>query len=320
LTGEWEVAATRLQFQHRCSNITRPRLFGVYLRNVFTANNKDYSTLPEIQYYATPAERELSQYVHWWKNEAWALNNKNAMVHFFQKMYFRCVTLPAKYYDSVTSMGNTLCSLIVQAFSEQFPDFKLRYEYNAAEKTARLIPVRAESVQYVVRIVTLSSTYVDDEDVDVMKTLGFTASKTAPITTDLKYEYYGEATSLTLPEISAMSAAELTGYCEIRTENIVQGTLPRMSLISQMLLLYSDIAAFRNVGNIEAQLLDTVVVNSALNKHEDALKGVEPNYVSLFRNSFSSVEIMVTDAAGEMINFSPDASPVIVTLRFRKRN
>jgi len=87
----------------------------------------------------------------------------------------------------------------------------------------------------------------------------------------------------------------------------------------RQLMLYADVAALRNVGNIEAQLLDTVVVHAKYGEYEDALRGVTPNYVPVYRNTFSTIEIELTDHAGDQLIFPHNSSsPVIVTLRFRR--
>jgi hypothetical protein len=119
----------------------------------------------------------------------------------------------------------------------------------------------------------------------------------------------------TKEEVTGMDNPRLKQYCQIKGKVVSNPSIPEV----RQLMLYADIAALRHVGNIEAQLLDSVVVNAKFGDCEDVLRGVTPNYVPVYRNTFSSIEIELADYAGEPLHFpSNTTSPVIVTLRFRK--
>jgi len=168
---------------------------------------------------------------------------------------------------------------------------------------------------HVVRIVSLT----EPNDVDVMEVLGFTAAFKGVVENDrgYYYKYYGGATFPTtnIQELENKDMFALKQYCFVHTR---VPDKPAVPMVSQ-LMLYADVAALRNVGNIEAQLLDSVVVHVKQGEYEDTLRGVTPNYVPVYRNTFSTIEIELTDHAGERLLFPNSCiSPVIVTLRFRR--
>jgi hypothetical protein len=150
-----------------------------------------------------------------------------------------------------------------------------------------------------------------------MEVLGFTAAFKGVVENDrgYYYKYYGGVTFPTKQELESKDVVALKQYC------FIHGRVPdkpAVPLVSQ-LMLYADVAALRNVGNIEAQLLDSVVVHAKQGEYEDTLRGVTPNYVPVYRNTFSTIEIELTDHAGERLLFPNNCiSPVIVTLRFRR--
>lgn len=311
LSGEWEVAATRLQLQNSWYNIPKPQMLGVYVRDLRTLDDT-YSAgdgLPSGITSATEPQSEklFNRLVHKWKDATWA----NA---FFKNMTYRCVTFPAGIYTSTEQVGRTLCELIDTAFGNSYNNFHLKYEYWPVSKAVVIQPnLYDDDVEvYVVRIVSLTN----PADLDVMEALGFTTNVRGLVEGEKQYKFYGGIDLPTKQELATMSDAG------IRNKTHIWGTKvenkPEIPEVRQ-LMLYADIAALRNVGNIEAQLLDTVVVTAKFGACEDALRGVMPNYVPVYRNTFSSIEIELTDHAGDLLRFTRSStSPVIVTLRFRK--
>lgn len=313
LSGDWEVAATRLQLQNRWYNITKPQLLGVYVRDVRTFGSSTYSAGSELRTGQTAAsqpqkEKSFNRLAHTWKKETWAID-------FLQNMTYRCVTFPPGVYESLEQIGTTLIDQIVAAFTGTFDDLEMKYIYHAAKNTAELsiVAEKDSNTFYVVRVVTLTSS----KDLDVMETLGFAKQVSGDAQGDIMYGFYGWTLFPSKEELADMEFPRLIKFCGINNKLVNHPAKPEV----RQLMLYADVAALRNVGNIEAQLLDTVVVNAKLGEHEDVLRGVTPNYVPVYRNTISTIEIVLTDYAGDPLLFPRDySSPVIVTLRFRKRN
>jgi hypothetical protein len=313
LSGDWEVAATRLQLQNRWYNFTKPQLLGVYVRDIRTSENT-YAAgtglrTGIIDALEPPKEKHFNRLILKWKDASCA-------TAFVKNMTYRCITFPAGIYTSLDQVGMTLCDLIANAFEDRFEDLELQYKFIAPIKTAQL-SIETEddnSKLYVVRIVSLGN----PTDLDVMETLGFTKRLSGFVEEGkTHYKFYG-GVDIPTKEIIARTGIELLKrHCGITTKVVNNPTVPEV----RQLMLYADVAALRNVGSIEAQLLDTVVVHAKLGDCEDALRGVTPNYVPVYRNTFSTIEIQLTDYVGDPLSFPSDStSPVIVTLRFRKVN
>ena len=308
LSGAWEVAATRLQLQNRWYNFVKPQMLGVYVRDIKTSGltyDAGDAELPN-----TPREeKQFNQVVSQWKNASWATDE------FVKNMSYKCVIFPAGVYTSIEHVGSTLCNLINLAFKRTYED--LEFDYSYYENVGGNVKIQNEKTAtkqkvYVIRIVTLPSL----TDLDVMEVLGFTATMQGVFAEDnAVYKYYGATKIPVQQDIASMNTQIQLHYCQIRNRVLAKPTAPMV----RQLMLYADVAALRSVGNIEAQLLDTVVVNAQPGEYEDALRGVTPNYVPVYRNTFSTIEIALTDHAGDQLHFqNHTSSPVIVTLRFRR--
>jgi len=313
LSGDWEVAATRLQLQNRWYNFTKPQMLGVYVRDIRTSEDA-YDAGTGLRRGITaatepPKEKHFNRLALKWQDASWA-------TAFVKNMTYRCITFPAGIYTSLEQVGETLCKLITNAFENSFEDLDLQYTYIAPTKKAQILQQldEEESKLYVVRIVSLTN----PTDVDVMETLGFTKSFSGFAEEGkTHYKFYGAVEIPTKQQIASMHLLLLSQFCGISAKTANKPAIPEV----RQLMLYADVAALRNVGNIEAQLLDSVVVTAKFGDCEDALRGVTPNYVPVYRNTFSTIEIELTDYAGDPLRFPSDSiSPVIVTLRFRKVN
>jgi hypothetical protein len=253
--------------------------------------------------------QRFEQVASQWKGASWATDA------FVKNMTYKRVTFPAGVYTSVEHMANTLCNQIMIAFEDVYEDLDLTYSYfDSLGGNVRIQP--AEELEntkpYVVRIVSLAS----PTDLDVMEVIGFTPEyKGVAEGAKAYFKFYGKVQFPTKQEVANMDLRTLKRYCYIDSKVVDKPAIP---LVSQ-LMLYADVAALSNVGNIEAQLLDSVVVHVKQGEYEDALRGVTPNYVPVYRNTFSTIEIELTDHAGDQLCFPPNgSSPVIVTLRFRR--
>lgn len=312
LDGHWEVAATRLQLQNCWYNFTKPQQLGVYVRDIRTSG-ETYEVGTRLRRGITEQtepfqERQFNASANVWKNESCF---KDA--DFVKNMSYRCITFPAGVYRSIDQIGSTLCQLIMDCFENTFEDLDLSYSYFEQLGSVRLYNNVEESDDklYVVRIVTFETS----TDLNVMEVLGFQHDYLINTSDGKLYKFYGGSMVPTKEEVAGMDSVRLKQYCEIKSTVVNKLSVPEV----RQLMLYSDIAALRYVGSIEAQLLDSVVVSAKLGDCEDVLRGVTPNYVPVYRNTFSSIEIRLTDYAGEPIHFPINTtSPVIVTLRFRK--
>jgi hypothetical protein len=310
LSGNWEVAATRLQLQNRWFNFTKPQMLGVYVRNIRTLGDAydvgNGQQEGETTATEPPKEKEFSRLAQKWKDSSWATD-------FVKNMTYRCVTFPAGVYTTLEQLGDKLCSRITDAFADAFNDFDVEYNYFPPIKTACLSSVYQDgNTHYVMRIVSLAS----PAELDVMETLGLAPAYRIVGEDGAYHKYFGGAQLPTKEQVATLDEVALNRFCEIKSKVLSHPTVPEVC----QLMLYADVAALRNVGNIEAQLLDTVVVHAKVGDHEDALRGVAPNYVPVYRNTFSTIEIVLTDYAGDQLRFPSDcSSPVIVTLRFRRK-
>jgi hypothetical protein len=312
LDGHWEVAATRLQLQNCWYNFTKPQLLGVYVRDIRTSGDTyDVGTRLRrgITEKTEPSEeRQFNASANVWKNDSCF---KDA--EFVKNMSYRCITFPAGVYRSLDQMGSMLCQLIMDCFENTFEDLELAYKYIAPLESVQLYNDADESDAklYVVRIVTCETS----TDLNVMEVLGFGHAYLINTSGGKLYKFYGGSMIPTKEDVTGMDNLRLKQYCQINSKVVSKPSIPEV----RQLMLYADIAALRHVGNIEAQLLDSVVVNAKFGDCEDVLRGVTPNYVPVYRNTFSSIEIELTDYTGEPLHFPSDTtSPVIVTLRFRK--
>jgi hypothetical protein len=318
LSGTWEVAATRLQLQNRWYNFAKSQLLGVYVRDIRTVGEPlrlqppgtevPTTLLASVPNYNNRVQR-FEQVASQWKGASWATDA------FVKNMTYKCVTFPAGVYTSVEHMGNTLCNQIMLAFDDVYEDLDLTYSYfDLLGGNVRIHPVEdlENTKPYVVRIVSLAS----PTDLDVMEVLGFTPEFKGVSEGDKAlFKFYGRVQFPTKQEVASMDLGHMKHYCYIHSKVVDKPAVP---LVSQ-LMLYADVAALSNVGNIEAQLLDSVVVHVKQGEYEDALRGVTPNYVPVYRNTFSTIEIELTDHAGDQLCFPTNgSSPVIVTLRFRR--
>lgn len=311
LSGAWEVAATRLQLQNRWYNFPKSQMLGVYVRDIRTASNDAYDVSAGTERLTTSSEEQrFNQSASQWKNATWATDG------FLKNMNYRCVTFPAGVYTSIEHIGFTLCSQIHMAFYDCFEDLELEYAYFTNEHGGYVkinnVSDPYATAQYATRIVSL----VDPGDLDVMEVLGFAAAMTGVFKSDkVPFKYYGTVQVPAKQQLASHEKADLYRYCHIVSKVVDKPTVPMV----RQLMLYADIAALRNVGNLEAQLLDSVVVHANVGEYEDALRGVTPNYVPVYRNTFSTIEIELTDYAGDRLLFPNNYnSPVIVTLRFRR--
>ncbi len=312
LSGAWEVAATRLQLQNRWYNFTKPQMLGVYVRDIRTLGDA-YSVGTElrtgISARTEPSEeKQFNRAALKWKGASWATDG------FVKNMTYRCVTFPAGFYTSLDHVGSTLCQQIMNAFENSFEDLDIAYRYIEPLESVQIYNAGDEGdiKLYVIRIVSLAG----PTDLDVMEVLGFVYDfKDVFDGSQALYKYYGGVQLPSKQEIASMDDARLKQWCWIRSKVANKPAIPEV----RQLMLYADVAALRNVGNIEAQLLDTVVVHAKFGEYEDALRGVTPNYVPVYRNTFSTIEIELTDYAGDRLRFPNNSnSPVIVTLRFRR--
>jgi hypothetical protein len=306
LSGAWEVAATRLQLQNRWYNFAKPQMLGVYVRDL-TTTGETYAVDTELRT-ASLEEQRFTRTASPWKDASWASDA------FVTNMNYRCVTFPAGVYTSIDHMGLTLCTEIMKAFENIFEDLDITYSYFEAVGSAKLCNAEDgdDTKLYVIRIASLTG----PTDLDVMEVLGFNyAFKGVFEGNKVPFKYYGGVQLPNKEQVASMKVSQLKQYCWIHNKVVDKPAIPMV----RQLMLYADVAALRNVGNIEAQLLDTVVVHAKYGEYEDALRGVTPNYVPVYRNTFSTIEIELTDHAGDQLIFPHNSSsPVIVTLRFRR--
>ena len=307
LSGAWEVAATRLQLQNRWYNFVKPQMLGVYVRDIRTSG-ETYAAGTEHQT-ASVEEQRFNRAALLWKGASWATDG------FVKNMSYRCVTFPAGVYTTIEHLGLTLCNQIMLAFDDSINDLDITYsffDYLGGNVRIHNVEDPDNTKLHVIRIVSLAG----PADLDVMELLGFNPDMKGVFEGDkTHYKYYGGVHLPTKEEVAGMQIAQLKQYCFISNKVVDKPAVPMVC----QLMLYADVAALSSVGNIEAQLLDTVVVHAKHGEYEDALRGVTPNYVPVYRNTFSTIEIELTDYAGDRLYFPiSSSSPVIVTLRFRR--
>lgn len=310
LDGPWEVAATRLQYQNNWSTTVEKQQFGVFLRSIKTLGSSaflastganDQASLSDIINFRLQASQ--------WTRAPWADHV------FWSNMHFRRVTLPTQKYDTVMKLGRVFASAISTAFHSIHDDLKVRYEIDRKSARVRLVcSGQTDGATYVMRIVTLTDSALR-YDADVMDILGFTPSETGTIETASKtWKFYGGIVVPSQNDVQQMSRSQIIDLCQV---DAYYSSLPQMPAERQ-LLLYCDLVEHRPVGDKEAQLLDTVVVTSNFGQMEDALRGTKPNYVPVRKNPIDSIEIKITDHAGELIEFTNPYSPVMVQLHLRR--
>jgi hypothetical protein len=310
LDGEWEVAATRLQYHHSWCNITKPKVLGVFFRNLLStlpvSNTLALGNVPQ-----EPVDHSMLQCM----DESWAIGLKG-LVH------YRRVQVPVGYYESREALGYAVEYAIRVAFKQSGVPvaISMNQKYSLKVDAAKLMAAYESSwlSAYAIRIVQLDS--ADGEEDDIMELLGFSHTEAGSLSTSsgpyVRYKYYGDATFPTPATARAFSISDMyERYCGIITT--YPKLVPFVSL--RQLFLYTDIVSFRAVGDVQAQLLDTVIVGSKHDAYEDALRGTKPCYVAVSQQKIQSIEITLRDHTGEPLKFVNTYNPVVVTLHFRQR-
>lgn len=320
LTGEWEVAATRLQFENNWRTEIEGQVLGVYVRDVSTIGspnyvpNMDHSEITGPTRSGADGVRRAALIRSSWAQEPWSTG-------FSRTMNYRLVNIPGRKYASIEELGRAVCAAINEAFRFMVPPLHVRYSYQFSRKMVQISPAirnpPSNDPYYAVRIVTMK--LPNDSGENLMEALGFIPGETgeakdAQGRTVGTYNYYGNPVIPSATAQAMMSRITMQDECSITAVAIQR---PRLPVIRQ-LLLYSDVGAYRLVGDARAQLLDTVVVSSAFGEAEDALRGTRPNYVAVHRKSIDTIEIRITDHTGADIEFTNPYSPVSVTLQFRR--
>ena len=283
LSGNWEVAATDIQFSHEWYNLPKDYVLGV---NVY---HREQKHTPRNSF-DTPQDIELNR---WREQEPWGTTDQ-------EKFKYRAVMVKRGNYTSFRELGQHICGLITAAVTEVYPEpFKVDYVYDATKKTAEFIP----KAGFVIRFSTQSH--------DLMKILGiestqqiFVGGKTTP-----SLYFYG-----TMPITVFAGSVKDYSKDKITTANAVPEDLPDLRTI----FVYSDIADYQIVGDVKAQLLGVVPVNNRPGERTNWTFN-PPMYSSVATNSFNSIKIWLTDHCGEEVKFSNTSDFIVARLHFKPR-
>jgi hypothetical protein len=296
LEGDWEVAATRFQYRNEWLPIIHPATLGVFMRIFGADENTELDT-------SDPINAEMYK----WMDEDWASAEGVYRGHTIYKQ----VSVPPGYYPSPFSLGVALEKAIAQAFKGLIPEPGTWLRHDADRKLIRLDVARTPDRVCALRIVSLPTHPLAPGD-PIMQMIGFKPSHTGD-----GYLFYGSKALMTRIErhggrLSPTAEQEL--MLSVRTREPEVHPFPEV----QMLYLYSDIAGYSNVGGGKAQLLDTVVVTAQQGQYEDGLRSTRPNYVPLYQNKISSIQIQITDHSGTPLRIDNPYASMTVVLHFRK--
>ena len=294
LEGEWQVAATDIQFTHEWETLVQDHVLGVYVLH-------RSATKKPVNKYVVAIDQQLNE----WRKMEWAKEHED-------KFLYRKITVKRGWYPSVKALADHVCTLIADAFVGDFPNFTVQYEHDRTNQrtgpTVGLIP----NSDYVIRVADTNST--------VMTLLGFKKSSSLILTGDSAlaksfafYSGYGDGFYAvvdnqhdTMPSI----------YRAFRVETY--NADPAILLDLRSVFVYCDLFDYQIVGDTKAQLMGVVPVVTKVGERTHWTFS-PPYYSRVIKNSFKTVKIWLTDHCGEEVRFYDNSDFIVARLHFKRK-
>ena len=290
LSGQWEVAATEVQFTREWHNLAKDHILGVNILR----RSISHLAMPDTPTFRNDMDDDLNR----WRDTLWRGDEAN-------RYLFKRVTIRRGYYRDLDALAEHFCNKINEAYRYEFPQLQVRYKYDSWMKSATLQPAS----DYIIRIAALNSEF--------MSILGFKKSESCRLTgtrdVDKNYAWYGTIVTTESLQNIDMSAEQKKTENSIRTEKAT----PEGLMDVRSIFLYSDVAGYQIVGNEKAQLLGIVPV-VAREGERTHWTFSPPYYSRVASSSFKSIRVWLTDHCGDEVKFSNTADFIVTRLHFRR--
>ena len=290
LEGEWQVAATDIQFTHEWETLVQDHVLGIYVAH-------RSQTKKPVNNYVMAIDQQLNE----WRKMEWAKEHQD-------KFLYRKITVKRGWYPSVKALADHVCTLIADAFVNDFPGFTVQYEYNRTRKSVAFYP----KTGYVIRMADTNNT--------VMRMLGFVKSSTLTLTgnTELSktfafYDDWGD----TLYMIADSSSDTHPNFVQTFRVETYEAE-PAVLLDLRSVFVYCDLFDYQIVGDTKAQLMGVVPVVTKVGERTHWTFS-PPYYSRVIKNSFKTVKIWLTDHCGEEVQFYDNSDFIVARLHFKRK-
>ncbi len=295
LEGDWEVAATEIQFSRTWCNLEHDYVIGAFVA-LRTAQN------PSAQVYGNEEDAQLNV----WRTTAWAKSSQQ----FFK--YFK-VVIPRGHYPTYQALASEICRAIKTEVlkDSKFAGFEVNYVYNADLRTARLEPRHL----FLLKLSALHE--------DLLAMIGIrkvsaqnlrSARPAAPQSLRQQFVFFGNL-PLTVKYDSESESPAARDDSSVISRNTKPTGLPRKPAV----FAYCDIIDHQFVGDVKAQLLGIIPVRQAGTSRIHWTFN-PPYYSHVVAKSFNSVHVWLADHLGEEIRFTNTSDFAVLRLHLRPRS
>ena len=295
LEGDWEVAATDVQFTRVWRNLEHDYVVGAFVA-LRTAQN------PSAQTYGSEEDTLLNA----WRTTSWG---KLSQQYF---TYFK-VVVPKGYYSTYYALASEICRAIKAEVLKDptFTEFDVKYEYDENDRTARLVPRHL----FLLKLSALHE--------DLLAMIGirkihaqslWTARPQHPQRIQRLFAFFGNLPLAVKFDSLAENPAVRDDSSVISRDTKPNG-LPRKPAI----YAYCDVIDHQYVGDVKAQLLGVVPVRQSGARRVHWTFN-PPYYSPVIAQSFNSVHVWLADHLGEEIRFTDASDFAVLRLHFRPRS
>ena len=279
LDGDWEVAATEIQFSRAWINIDNDYDIGVFIA-LRTAEN------PEAETY-----EDVDEALNAWRVTTWGRSMQ-------AKFKYYKIVIQRGYYPTYRELAAEICHLIKSRAVQDFGGFDVKYTYDDSSRVARIEPAQP----FIIRITALHE--------DLLSMIGI--KKTPTGYQNENFAFYG------MQQINLSKYNEPKEGAIARHENCIAAidTTPDGVPEKQAVFAYCDVIDHQFVGNVKAQILGVIPVN---NEGDVLTHWTfnPPYYSRVIAQSFNSVHVWLADHLGEEINFVDTTDFIVLRLHFR---
>ena len=278
LDGDWEVAATEIQFSRAWINIDNDYDIGVFIA-LRTAEN------PEAETY-----EDVDEALNAWRVTTWGTSTQ-------AKFKYYKIVIQRGYYPTYRELAAEICHLIKSRAAQDFGGFDVKYTYDDSSRVARIEPVHP----FIIRITALRE--------DLLSMIGI--KKTPTGYQKENFAFYG------MHQINLEKYNEPEGrIARIENSIIAIDTTPDGVPEKQAVFAYCDVIDHQFVGNVKAQILGVIPVNNEGDALTHWTFN-PPYYSRVIAQSFNSVHVWLADHLGEEINFVDTTDFIVLRLHFR---
>ena len=292
LEGDWEVAATEIQFSRTWYNLDHDYVIGAFVA-LRTARN------PSAQEYVNEEDVELNA----WRTSPWG---KSSQEYF---KYFK-VVIPRGHYPTYHALASEICRAIKTAVIKHSPfaDFEVTYVYNEDLRAARLEPRH-------LFLLKLSALHEDLlEMIGIRKVSQQNLRSTVPAvpqSLQRRFRFFGN-----LPLATTYNPVKDTPAVRDDSSVISRSTKPSGLPRKPAVFAYCNIIDHQFVGDVKAQLLGVIPVRYAGTARIHCTF-TPPYYSRVVAKSFNSVHVWLADHLGDEIRFTNTSDFAVLRLHLR---